>query len=64
MAFKTYYSHFEYQVMHFSQINISAIFQSYINKIMLKKFNIIIIIYLNDFLIYTDSKIKKDVEAI
>ncbi len=38
--------------------------QSYINKIMAEKLDIFVIVYLNDILIYTQSKGKKHVEAV
>ena len=56
MAFKTRYSHFEYQVMLFELTNALATFQSYINKILAEKLHIFVIIYLNNILIYTKSK--------
>ena len=52
MAFQTWYKHFKYQVMPFELFNIPARFQSYINKILAKKLDIFIIIYLNDIFIY------------
>lgn len=55
-AFKTRYGYFEYQVILFGLINILAIFQSYINKILTKK--------LNDILIYIKSKRKEYVKAV
>ena len=55
MAFQTRYSHFEYQVMSFGLSNASASFQGYINKILVKKLNIFIIVYLEDILIYTKN---------
>ncbi len=39
-------------------------FQDYINKILVKKLNVIIIMYLNDILIYSECKRKKQVEAV
>ena len=54
-ALRTQYDHFEYQVMPFDLTNIPASFQEYINKILVEKLNIFIIVYLNDILIYTDD---------
>ena len=54
-AFRTRYSHFEYQVIPFSLTNASASFQEYINMILTKKFDIFFIIYLDNILIYTDD---------
>ena len=39
--------------MLFDLSNVSTMFQKYINKILIEKFDILIIIYLNDILIYT-----------
>lgn len=55
MAFYTQYSHFEYQIMSFGLSNTSASFQCYINKILVKKLNIFIIVYLDDIFIYTED---------
>ena len=41
--------------MFFSQKNIPASFQGYINKILAKKLDIFVIIYLNDIFIYTNN---------
>ena len=55
MVFKTQYSYFKDQVMLFGLFNTLAIFQKYINKILAKKLNIFIIIYLDDILVYTKN---------
>ena len=52
-AFRTRYGHFKYQVMPFGLSNTPATFQGYVNKILAKKLDIFIIIYLDDILIYT-----------
>ena len=64
MAFKTRYGHFEYQVMPFGLTNTLAPFQGYINKILVEKLNVFVIVYLDDILIYTENKGKEHVEAI
>lgn len=51
-AFKIRYGHFEYQIMLFSLSNTLTSFQSYINKILAKKFNIFVIVYIDDIFIY------------
>lgn len=43
-AFRTPYTHFEYQMMSFDLFNTSTSFQSYINKIMVEKLDIFVII--------------------
>lgn len=55
MAFQTWYGHFIYQIMSFGLSNAPANFQDYINKILAKKLNIFIIVYLNDIFIYTED---------
>ena len=55
-GFRTWYGHFEYQVMSFGLSNAPASFQGYINKILIKKLNVFIIVYLNDILIYTKNE--------
>ncbi len=56
MGFKTRYGHFKYQVMPFGLTNALATFQGYINKILVKKLDVFIIVYLDDILIYTESE--------
>ena len=54
-VFQTRYGHFEYLVMPFGLSNVPASFQSYINKILAKKLDIFVIVYLDDILIYTED---------
>ncbi len=63
-AFRTYYSYFKYQVMLFGLTNVLAIFQGYINKILVEKCKIFIIVYLDDILIYTKNKKDGYMEAV
>ena len=63
-AFKTRYIHFKYQVMPFGLTNALATFQGYINKILVEKLNVFMIVYLNNILIYIKSKGKKYIEAV
>ena len=63
-VFRTQYSHFEYQVMLFSLTNVPASFQRYINKILTKKLDISVIVYLDDILIYTDDDGDGHVAAV
>ena len=51
-AFKIQYSHIKYQMMPFNLTNALASFQRYINKILAEKLDIIVIMYLDDILIY------------
>ena len=41
--------------MSFSQTNMLANFQGYINKIFTEKLDLFVIVYLDDILIYTDN---------
>ena len=63
-AFKTRYSHFNYQVMLFGLINALAMFQGYTNKILVEKFNVFVIVYFENILIYTDSESKEYIHAV
>lgn len=56
MAFKTRYSYFEYQVIFYGLFNFLASFQDYINKTLIKKIDIFIIVYSNNILIYINKK--------
>ncbi len=50
--------------MPFGSTNAPATFQGYINKIPAEKFNVFVIVYLNDILIYTKSEGKEHVQAV
>ena len=63
-AFWTQYGHFEYQVMLFGLFNAPTSFQDYINKMLAKKLDIFIIIYLNDIFIDTKDPGQPHVNAI
>jgi hypothetical protein len=51
-AFRTRYGHFEYLVMPFRLTNISATFQSYINKALKGLLDDICVTYIDDIMIY------------
>ena len=55
IVFKTWYSHFEYQKMPFGLTNVTASFPGYINKILTKKLDIFVIMYLDNILTYNDD---------
>jgi len=55
-TFHTHYDHFKYLIMSFKFINTSAIFQIYINRTLAKFMNFICVVYLNNILIYLQSK--------
>ena len=50
--------------MLFGLFNILASFQNYINKILAKKLDIFVIVYLDHFLIYTKDQSQSHVEAV
>ena len=50
--------------MFFGLTNILATFQDYMFKTLAEKFDIFVIVYLNDIFIYIESKEKKYVEVI
>ena len=50
--------------MLFGLTNVPGTFQSYVNKILAKKLDIFIIIYLDDILIYIEDLRKGHVEAV
>ena len=50
--------------MPFGLTNAPASFQGYINKILARKFDIFVIVYLNDILIYTDDDGNGHVSAV
>ncbi len=63
-AFKTRYGYFKYQVMPFGLTNAPATFQGYINKILAKKLDVFVIVYLDDIPIYTESEGEEHVQAV
>ena len=62
--FRTWYGHFKYQVMLFGLTNASASFQGFFNKILAKKLDIFVIVYLDDIFIYTNDDGNGHVAAI
>lgn len=52
-VFQPRYRYFEYQVISFGLSNVPTSFQGYINKILTKKLDIFVIVYLDNILIYT-----------
>ena len=64
MAFRIQYGYFEYQVMLFGLFNTSATFQGYVNKILAEKLDIIVVIYLDNIMIYTKNPRHPHIEAV
>ncbi len=50
--------------MPFGLANALATFQGYITKIMAEKFDVFVIVYLDDILIYTKSEGKEYVQVV
>ena len=69
-AFHIYYSHFKYIIMLFELVNASAMFQTYINWVLVRLIDIFCVIYLNNILIYSEilnqyyKHIKKVLERL
>ena len=63
-VFRTWYGPFKYQVIPFGLSKTPASFYSYINKILAKKLNVFVIVYLDDIFIYTKDKGQGHVEAV
>ena len=55
-GFQTRYGHFKYQMMLFGLSNTPASFQGYINKILVEKLDIFVIVYLDDIFIYIEDQ--------
>ena len=51
-TFRTRYEHFEYIVLFFDLTNAFATFQNFVNKLLAKRLDLCVIIYLNDIVIY------------
>ncbi len=64
IAFRIRYGHIEYQMIHFGLTNTPATFQGYINKILVEKLDVFMIVYLDFILIYIKSKEKEHVQAV
>ncbi len=63
-VFRTTYGHFKYQVMPFGLSNAPASFQGYINKILAKKLDIFVVVYLDDIMVYTEDPGQPHVETV
>ena len=63
-AFKTKYGYFKYQIIRFALLNVPANFQNCINKLLAKKSDTFVIVYLDDILIYIKNAGQAHVIAI
>ncbi len=50
--------------MPFGLTNAASTFQGYINKILVEKLDVFVIVYLDDILIYTESEGEEHVQAV
>ena len=50
--------------MLFGLTNAPAIFQGYMNKILVEKFNVFVIVYLDDIFIKTEDERESHVQAV
>ena len=53
-----------YQILAFGLSNIPASFQGYINKILAKKLNIFVIVYLNEIFLYTEDPSQAHINSV
>jgi hypothetical protein len=60
IAFRMRYGHFEYTFMPFGLTNAPAVFQHLANDIFRDLFDICLIIYLDDLLIYSKTREEHD----
>ena len=60
IAFRTRYDLYEYLVMSFELVNVSFIWQHFINDILRDKLDVFCIVYLDDILIYSNIKKQHD----
>jgi hypothetical protein len=56
--FKIKYGHFKYKIIIFNFANIFAIFQTYINKILINLIDISCVIDFNNIFIYSINRVK------
>ena len=64
IVFQVRYGYFEYQVIFFGLSNTFASFQEYVNKILAKKLDVFVIVYLYYILIYIVDAGKSHVEVV
>jgi hypothetical protein len=62
-TFRIKYDTYKYLMMFFELINESSIFQNFMNDILMNYFDEFVIIYLNDIIVYSNSK-KKHIQYV
>ena len=55
-AFRSRYDHYEYVVMLFGVTNAPTIFMDYMNRIFRSYLDQFVVVFINDILIYSESK--------
>ena len=63
-AFQIGYSHFEYHVILFGHSNANVSIKNYVNKILVKKSDVFVIIYLNNIIINTQNMSHNHIKVI
>ena len=63
-AFQMQYGHFKYQVILFGLSNAYTSIQGYVNKILVEKLDVFVIVYFDDILIYNKDAGKGHIEAV
>ena len=56
IVFRIKYDFYEYMIMFFELINVSSIFQHFINDVLREYLNVLCIAYIDDILIYNNNK--------
>jgi len=62
-VFKTHYGLYEYMIMHFGLKNAPSVFQRHLNNILSQKIDYVVVIYIDDILIYTQTE-EEQVELV
>jgi len=63
MGFRTSYGHYEFMVMPFELINALATYMTFMNSVFQKYLKRFVLVFMNDILIYSKSKIRHLVQS-